>query len=211
MSEAAEERLYGLIEIAERHQAAVQAALEGLAAERAALAAERERLGQDVHGLNRNVRAAVLGAVAESMHGAAETGASALKAATGPLLGRLEQVGTTAGQVEASLRRVVLWASWRLLGWGVAGIAALALLWWLASSAVLWWDAGAIGEAQQQKALLEAEIDQLQANHDAWEKAGMLGKIERCGSRSRPCIRVNENAGSFESDGHDDYRVIQGY
>ncbi len=211
MSEAAEERLYGLIEIAERHQAAVQAALEGLAAERAALKVERERLGQDVHGLTRNVRTAVQGAVAESMHGVAETGASALKAATGPLLGRLDQVGTMADQAEASLRRVVLWASWRLLGWGVAGIAALALLWWLASSAVLWWDAGAIGQAQEQKAELEAQVAQLQATQEEWQKAGMLGKIEHCGPRSRLCIRVDENAGQFESDGHDDYRVIQGY
>ena len=209
MSEAAEERLYGLIEIAERHQAAVQAALEGLAAERAALRAERERLGQDVQGLSRIIRIWVQGAVAESMFVAAETGASALKAATGPLLGRLDQVGTTADQAEASLRRVVLWASWRLLGWGVAGIAALALLWWLASSAVLWWDAGAIGEAQEQKAVLEAQVEQLQANHDAWVKAGMLGKIERCGTRSRLCIQVDEGAGAFGE--HSEYRVIQGY
>ena len=209
MSEAAEERLYGLIEIAERQQAAVQAALEGLAAERVALARERERLGQDVHSLNRNVRSAVLGAVAESMHGAAETGAAALKAATGPLLGRLEQVGTSAGQAEATLRRLVLWASWRLLGWVVAGIAGLALLWWLASSAVLWWDAGAIGQAQEQKAELAAQVAQLQATQDAWVKAGMLGKIEHCGPRSRPCIQVDENAGPFGE--HGEYRVIQGY
>ena len=209
MSEAAEERLYGLIEIAERQQAAVQAALEGLAAERAALRAERERLGQDVHGLTRNVRTAVQGAVAESMHGAAETGASALKAATGPLLGRLEQVGTSAGQAEASLRRVVLWASWRLLGWGVAGIAGLALLGWLASSAVLWWDAGAISQAQEQKGELEAQIAELKATHDAWVKAGMLGKIERCGTQNRFCIAVDEGAGAFGE--HSEYRVIQGY
>ena len=209
MSEAAEERLYGLIEIAERQQAAVQAALEGLAAERAALARERERLGEDVHGLNRNVRTAVLGAVAESMQGAADTGAAALKAATGPLLGRLEQVGASAGQAEAVLRRVVLWASWRLLGWGVAIIATLALLWWLASSAVLWWDAGAIGQAQEQKGELEAQVADLKANQDAWVKAGMLGKIDHCGPRSRPCIRVDENAGPFGE--HSDYRVIQGY
>ena len=209
MSEAEEEKLYGLIEIAERQQAAVQAALEGLAAERAALARERERLGQDVHGLNRNVRTAVLGAVSESMQGAAETGASALKAATGALLERLEQVGTTARQAEANLRRVVLWASWRLLGWGVAGIAALALLWWSASSAVLWWDAGTIGQAQEQKAQLEEEISELQANREAWIKAGMLGKIEHCDPGNRPCIRVNENAGSFGEQS--DYRVIRGY
>ena len=209
MSEAAEERLYGLIEIAERQQAAVQAALEGLAAERAALARERERLGQDVHGLNRNVRTAVLGAVAESMHGAAETGAAALKAATGPLLGRLEQVGTSAGQAEATLRRVVLWASWRLLGWCVAGIAALAVLGWLASSAVLWWDASAIGAAQEQKGELEAQVAELKANQDAFEKAGMLGKIDHCGANLRPCIAVDESAGPFGE--HGEYRVIRGY
>ncbi len=209
MSEAAKEGLYGLIEIVERHQAAVQVALEGLAAERAALQAERERLGQDVHGLTRTVRTAVLGAVAESMHDAAKTGASALQAATGPLLRRLDQVGTSADQAEASLRRVVLWASWRLLGWGMAGIAGLALLWWLASSAVLWWDAGAIGDAQEQKAELEAQIAQLQATEKEWEKVGMLGKIEHCGLRSRPCIAVNENAGPFGE--HSEYRVIQGY
>ena len=211
MSEVAEERLYGLIEIAERQQVAVQAALDGLAAERAALARERERLGQDVHGLNRNVRTAVLGAVAESMHDAAETGAAALKAATGPLLGRLDQVGASAGQAEATLRRVVLWASWRLLGWVVAGIAALALLGWLAGSAVLWWDAGAIGAAQDQKLELEARVAELKAIHDDWVKAGMLGRIERCEPGDRPCIRVNEDAGSFKADGHNDYRVIQGY
>ena len=209
MSEAAEEKLYGLIEIAERQQAAVQATLEGLAAERVALARERERLGQDMQGLNRNVRTAVLGAVAESMHGAAETGASALKAATEPLLGRLEQVGTSADQAEATLRRVVLWASWRLLGWVVAGIAGLALLWWLASSAVLWWDAGAIGQAQEQKAELEAQVAQLQATHDEWEKTGMLGRIDHCGPSGRPCIAVDESAGPFGE--HSEYRVIQGY
>jgi hypothetical protein len=37
MSEAEDGRLYGLMEVAEGQQAAVQAALEGLATERAAL------------------------------------------------------------------------------------------------------------------------------------------------------------------------------
>jgi len=91
----------------------------------------------------------------------------------------------------------------------MATIAGLALLGWLASSAVLWWDAGAIGTAQLQKAQLETEIAALQANHDAWVKAGMLGKLERCGPKARPCIRVDENAGTFGNRA--DYRVIQGY
>jgi len=39
--------------------------------------------------------------------------------------------------------------------------------------------------------------------------AGMLGKLERCGPKSRPCIRVDERAGSFGDQA--DYRVILGY
>jgi hypothetical protein len=143
------------------------------------------------------------------MSGAAETGAAAMEKATAPLLRELAGMSSQAGQAEAALRRVVRWASWRLLGRGVAGIAALALLWWLASSAVLWWDAGAIGAAQARKAQLEAEIADLRVNHDAWVKAGMLGKIERCGPHARPCIRVDEGAGAFGDQG--DYRVILGY
>ncbi len=50
MSET-EDRLYGLMEVVERQQAAVQAALEGLAAERAALQREREALARGAQGL----------------------------------------------------------------------------------------------------------------------------------------------------------------
>jgi hypothetical protein len=47
-------------------------------------------------------------------------------------------------------------------------------------SAVLWWDTGAITDAQVRKAQLQAEVAQMQANHDSWVQAGMLGKIIRC-------------------------------
>lgn len=56
---AEEDRLYGLMEIAERQQAAVQAALEGLAAERAALERERQRLARDIAMLGQGTRQAV--------------------------------------------------------------------------------------------------------------------------------------------------------
>ncbi len=88
-------------------------------------------------------------------------------------------------------------------------IASVGLLWWLASSAVLWWDAEAISAAQARKAELEMEIGQLQAVRDGWVRAGMLGKLEHCGSKARPCIRVDEGAGGFGERG--DYRVILRY
>ncbi len=56
MSEADDGRLYGLIEIAAGQQAAVQAALEGLAAERAALRPEREALARQVQAVEARAR-----------------------------------------------------------------------------------------------------------------------------------------------------------
>ena len=211
MSEAEDSRLYGLMEIAEGQQAAVQAALEGLAAERAALRREREALARQVQAVEGGARAAVRAAVAEGLAGAATEGAAAVQAATGPLLSRLARVAEQAGQAETALRRVVLWASWRLLGWVMAVGAATVLLGWLMSSGVLWWNTSAIGAAQERKAELQAEVAEMQANRDVWVKAGMLARLERCGPTRRPCIRVDEGAGPFGSQGHDDYRVIQGY
>jgi len=71
MSEAEDGRLYGLMEVAEGQQAAVQAALEGLAAERAALRREREALARQVQAAEGSTRAVVRAAVAEGLAGAA--------------------------------------------------------------------------------------------------------------------------------------------
>ena len=38
-----------------------------------------------------------------------------------------------------------------------------------------------------------------------------MGKLERCDPGFRLCIRVNKTAGSFESQGYDDYCVIEGF
>ena len=122
-----------------------------------------------------------------------------------------ELTPATAGQAEAALRRVVLWASWRLLGWIAAVGATTALVGWLTSSGVLWWDAGTIAEARAKKAQLQAEVAELQASYDGWVKLGVQQKVIRCGPKLRSCIRVDESAGAFGDQAHNDYRVIQGY
>ncbi len=208
MSET-EERLYGLMEIAERQQAAVQAALAGLAAERAALKRERDERAGEVKALDLNLQAAVRLAVTDSLAAAATEGVQAVQTATEPLLDKLDGVTATAVRAETTLRRVVLWASWRLLGWVMAGMAVLVLLIWLTSTVTLWWDTDAIASAQARKAQLQAEMAELRANRDEWAKAGMLGKLTRCTPGNRPCLRVDERAGSFGDQG--DYRVILGY
>jgi len=59
------------------------------------------------------------------------------------------------------------------------------------------------------KLTVPGEVAELQANREGWAMAGMLGKLERCGPKLRPCIRVDERDGSFGD--HADYRVILGY
>ena len=212
MSAAEDEaRLYGLLELAEQQQAAVKAALDGLAAERIALRREREALAKTAGDLALGTRAAAEAGVQASLAGAATEGVAAVQAATKPLLGRLADMTESAGQAEAALRSVVAWASWRLLGWVMAAVAGLVLLGWLASAAVLWWDTGTIADAQLRKAQLQTQVAELQANYDGWVKAGMLEKVIRCNPGNRPCVRVDEGAGTFQSQGHNDYRVIQGY
>lgn len=209
MSEIAEERLFGLLEIAERQQTVAQMALEGLAAERMALAQERQQWADQLGQSAQDVRSAVQSALSDSIATVAETSTDAIRGATEPLLDTLNDMTHEAAQAEVALRGVVRWASWRLLLWSLALIAGVALLWWLAICAVLWWDSSAVGAAQLQKAQLEAEIAELKANRDAWEKAGLLGKVERCGPKNRPCVQVDESAGSYGKQS--DYRIILGY
>ena len=210
MSET-EDRLYGLMEVVERQQAAMQAALEGLAAERIALQGERKALALGVKAVGEGAAAAVRFEVQYSLSGAAATTTRALEVSTRPLLEKLGGVLEGAEQAQAALRRLVLWASWRLLGWVVGAVVGLVLLGWLASAAVLWWDTGAIEAAQLEKMRLQTEVAELRASYDGWVKAGMLGKLTTCGAQASPCMRVDESAGGFEGQGHTDYRVIQGY
>lgn len=201
----AENRLYGLMEIVERQQAAVQAALDGLIAERAALKRERLVLAGEVAALAQGTKDAVHSAVAESLAGAASEGTAAVGEATKPLLGKLATVTKSAGDADVALRRVVQWASWRLLGWIMALIAALVLFGWLSSTALVWWDISRINTLQNQIATLEA-------NHQAWVKAGMLDRLDRCNPGDRPCVQVDESAGAFGTKGGpQDYRVLKGY
>ena len=102
MSEAGEieDRLYGLLEVAERQQAAVQAALDGLAGGRTALEGERARLAREVTLLDLSLRAAVKAAVNDGLASAATEGAKAVEAATAPLLGELAAVTERAGRAE---------------------------------------------------------------------------------------------------------------
>ena len=196
-----EDHLYGLMEIAEKQQLAVQTALEGLAAERVALQQERARLAREVRALGLDTQVVVRSAVRDSFADTASDGVAAVRTATQPLLSQLDAVTAGATQAEAALKRVVQWASGRVLGRLVVAIGGVILLGWVANMVVLWRDTGAIGQLQARKAELEVAVAELQARHEDWVRQGMLGKLKRCGSSNRPCIRVDEGASRFGENG----------
>ena len=149
---------------------------------------------------------AVADAVASSLVAASKQAVASVETAAKPLLEGLKGVEAQATAAENSLKRIVLWTSWRLLGGVVATVLILLLLGWLASAAVLWWDNDAIATAQARKAQLAEDIAQMRANLNDLDKSGMLG---RCGPENRLCVRVDENAGAFGKQ--KDYRIIQVY
>jgi len=159
--------------------------------------------------LQRGTQEAVRTAVVASLAGAGDAAARAAAAAARPVLDRLDGVAGTAQEVEASLRRVVGWVTWRLLGRVAAVAAGCLLVVVLANLSIRWWTEWDIAFDRAQKALLEAEIVGLQSTHDELVRTGMLAKIGRCGSGAKPCIRVNEAAGTFGDP--PDYRIILGY
>ncbi|WP_201729792.1 hypothetical protein [Acidocella sp. C78] len=198
----AEDHLYGLMEIAEQQQAVVQRVLTGLAEERAALAQERQKLAEEAATLEERVREAVSAAVATALEQMGKEGVATVRTATKPMLEDLAGLAGGMAVAEEALRRIVAWASWRLLGWIVAMTVGLMLFGWLSSTAVVWWDRTTVSQ-------LRGEIAMLQANHAAWVKKGMLDKITRCGANSRPCVAINQSAGAYGKSG--EYRVLKGY
>ena len=113
----AQQQLFGLMAVAEEHQKAVKAAIDGLMAERAALTKERAALTQaaaSVAGVAGDVRKAageaVDASVKRSLAGAADAAATALGEAAKPIIGSLSGVVRAAGEAEGRLSGAALQA-----------------------------------------------------------------------------------------------------
>jgi hypothetical protein len=228
MSDDADERVFGLIAAAEDQQKMVAVVLARLAAQEDALARERQLLAEDRAALRsevaalrqtartvgpalqRSTRDAVVIAIADSMTGAGQTAAKAVTGAAGPVLNRLDGMAVAAQEVEASLRRVVEWVTWRLLGRVGAVAAGCLLVVVLGNVAIQWWDGRAITADRAQKSLLEVQVAGLQDTHDQLVQAGGRAVITKCGPSARLCIQVDGTAPAY-ADGLKSYRIIEGY
>lgn len=205
--DALDEKLYGLIEVAERHQATVHMLLEQLAAEGAALAQERHSWASDMEGLRGDISATVQEAIGSNVAGVAAIAAQAIDGLRQPVADQMTLVAASALRADEAFRNMIGWATSRVLLWGLGALAGLVTLGWLASGIVLWWDTKAIAAAHVAKQQLQAEVEDLRANRDAWAKAGMLTKLHQCGPKKLPCIPVEETAGAFGDQS--DYRILK--
>lgn len=207
----AQQQLFGLMAVAEEHQKAVNAALEGLAAERAALALERAAVAQaaaSVAGVAGEVRKAAAEAVPaiqkaageaigasvrQSLAGASEAAAKALSEASRPIVGQLSGVVKAAGEAEGQLSGAVAAFGWRwaVLAGGAAagGIVAVLLAAWIA----VWWERHQVEQLVEQRQALAADVAELNAKVTALERRGGRLVFEDCGGRL--CIEASSNQG----------------
>jgi hypothetical protein len=170
-------QLFPLMEAAEQQQKAVQKAIDGLAAERLAMA-------QVIPSINRvtdNVESAGMMAIQTIKRGAAEAVdagvTAAMTKATRPAVEQLTSVVSAAHQAEASMRNAGQWFAWKWVAVAAGGMLALVLTAWL----TLLWPLYQITE-------LTAEVAQLQANANDLAKRGGRIVLHTCDGRL--CVEV---------------------
>jgi len=204
----AQQQLFGMMAIAEEQQKAVKAAIDGLAAERAAVAKERASMAQVLlavnnaaQGVRKAAGEAVATSVAESLSGASKAAAEALGEASKPVIDRLSGVVKAASNAEGRLNGAVAAFGWKwamVAGSTAAGaIAALLLAAWIS-----------VGWQRHQVESLSAEVAELKATAADLAKRGGRATINVCGDKKRLCVRVDNNQNYGEGQ---DYYVLKGY
>lgn len=218
----AQQQLFGLMAVAEEHQKAVKAALDGLTAERAALAKERAAVAEaaaSVAGVAGEVRKAAAEAVPaiqkaageavgasvrQSLAGASDAAAKALGEAAKPVIGSLSGMVQAASDAEGSMRNAGQWFAWKWVAVAAGGLVGVCLV----AYASLAMQLHQVSSLREEKAALMGEVAQLQANAEDWAKRGGRAKLETCGDQRRLCVRIDKSIG-YGKDG--DYFVLRGY
>lgn len=182
MTDETQIKIFGLVDLAERQQAELTAAIEALKAERGALRADlaatvRQTLGQ--------------------------SSAAALETATAPILDRLASVATATAQADDKLRGAVAWFGWRWAAIAGASAGGLLLAAWLTIAAIVGFYRGQLED-------LRAEVAEQEATLKALSKAGGKARLSTCaqsGKAGRLCIQIDKEAGEFSNN----FFVIRGY
>lgn len=208
MSEG-ERHLFGMMEIAERHQRQVEQACQALAEERQALVAERAALKSERAAWREDMRLATRSEVGRAMDAVQSDVFKATQLVVHELETSLTHLLHYASQAQHALVQLVSWAQWRVLtrvGLVLMGLAGFA---WVLGAGVSAWDNWQITRLTEERDALKHDIAQMQDHYDDFKASGVLQELHRCNPGNRPCIRVDMNAGVFGDAG--DVRIIKGY
>ena len=213
-----EKQLYGLMAAAEDQQRAVAKALEGLARERAAFAKERAAMAEEraaladaaermaeladevttataeaAPTLQKAAGEAAGAAVRQSLSGISGTAIGALNKAAEPVLTTINGAAQAAREADGTLTRSLKGFGWKLAG-VVGGVSAAAVLVVVVSAwSMVEWQLHQVAGLVEQRAALEGEVQQLQANVAALAKKG--GRIVMSECEGRLCIEASRNQG----------------
>ncbi|MEP6606863.1 MAG: hypothetical protein ABJA60_12215 [Nitrosospira sp.] len=218
-----QEQVYGLMAVIQDHQKATLAAIEGLAAERTALARERASLSQAATGLadmaahvrttvaettREAAREAITQSVDQSLASVSDIAAKALQDALDPITARLSGAAHAAGQAEGKLTHAVASFGWKwaILAGGATAGGIVAVL--LAALLTAGWERHQVEELKEERAALLDEVAQLQVQAEDWAKRGGRAKLEVCGDTSRLCVRVDKTTAYGKNR---DHFVLRGY
>ena len=150
------------------------------------------------------VGAAVDSAIRRALGEASGAAVAVIDAAAKPMLEQLSGVAAKAQQAEQQLHQATDSFGWK---WAMIAAGALActlaafiLVAWMA----IWLQRFQVTELAQQKAQLQGEVVQLQAQAAALAKKGARIKLARCGGRL--CIEASSDQGKDRSKGAPEWR-----
>ncbi|MGC8495267.1 MAG: hypothetical protein ACP5SH_26425 [Syntrophobacteraceae bacterium] len=201
-----EDTILGLIAAAEEHQRAAKTAIEGLAAERAALA-------RAVQGIQKAAGEAVADAARQSLADASETAVAAFSKAAEPFTQKVEGVADKADKAANRVNSAAKWIGVKAVAFVVGCIVVAGLAAWVS----LAWEHHQVNDLsakatdlQTQIVDLKTQIQQLREGAAVWGRKAGKATLRSCGPRGRLCVKVDTKAGTF-GDKTGTYMIISGY
>lgn len=191
-----EDTFLGLIAPAEEHQRAAKIAIEGLAAERAALA-------RALKGIRKAAGEAVAGAARHNP----------LPACPKTAVAAFSEVADKASEAANKVNSAARWIGVKAVAFVLGCIVVVVLASWIS----LAWEHHRVSDLSAEEAVLQTrivdlktQIQQLRERAAVWERKAGKATLRSCGPRGRLCVKVDTKAGTF-GDNKGTCMIISGY
>jgi len=174
--------------LAKKQQATAQAAVDRLDLLSKALGEQLAAFNASIPTVRKAATDGVHSAIAPALAGALASAAKTLSETVEPVAARLEGAASAAGAVEAKLRRVADWLSWRLAARVGVALGIGVLVTWCLAWAVLTSREHEVRDLQALRESLTAEVEALQ--HQA-VRLKVVECEQHSGPKGRKCLPVD--------------------